>query len=237
MAPLAIYVAPSPAVVPPVSARCAFVATVADGATNAPVEGADVTVSDLARAGRTNWIGEATLGDLPAGRHHVEVRRLGYAPAAIDVVFDRDTVGVFFVLAPATAAMDTLKVVGKVNRNPMLDEFEARRRMGIGHFIGDSVLQADSTKPVATIIAGHLPGFRSVRDGRTVSRFPCVGSPDIYINGARTQFSARGGDVTDLRLYDGRDIAGVEYYDAASAPVQFRRLSLSSCGVLLIWTR
>jgi hypothetical protein len=213
-----------------------FVATVADASTNAPITGADVVVSDLARSSRTNWIGEATISGLSPGRHHVEVRRLGYAPAALDVLFDRDTVGVFFRLGPVAEGMDTVKVVAKVYRSPMLDEFDARRRMGIGYFVTDSVLRADSLKPIATIIEQHLPGFRSILDGKSVLRFGCEGHlgglPDVYLNGFRWP-----SDVTDLRLYVGIDVAGVEYYRSASAPVQYRPLHTSPCGVLLIWTR
>lgn len=228
----------------PASRESVFVATVADANTNAPITSADVAVSDLARSGRTNWIGEATIAGIAPGRHHVEVRRLGYAPATLDVLFDRDTVGVFFRLGPVADGMDTVKVLGKVYRSPMLDEFDARRRMGIGYFLSDSILHADSLMPVATIIEQHLPGFRSIGEGKTVLRFGCQGAgaragggafgglPDVYLNGVRTT-----PDVIDLRLYDGIDVAGVEYYRTASAPVQYRRLSISPCGVLLIWTR
>lgn len=234
---LAIYVAPQPAVMPRGAAASTFVATVADAATNGPVADAEVTIVDLARSARTNWIGEATIADVPAGRHQVQVRRVGYAPADLDVLFDRDTVGVFFRLASSAQRLDTVKAVGKTHLNFMIDEFEARRRMGIGRFLTDSILQADSTKQLATIIERHLLGFRSLGDGRTVSRFNC-GVPDVYIDGAR-MFSRGlrpGPDETDLRLFNGRDVAGVEFYTKTEAPVQYRRLS-QACGVLLIWTR
>jgi hypothetical protein len=229
----------------------AFVATVADATTNAPVVDADVSITDLARSARTNWIGEAVIGGMPAGTHHVRVRRLGYVEADLEVAFDRDTVGVFFRLSPRPQSMDTVRTVGKPVLNLRMGEFDARRRMGIGRFLADSILQADSTQPLAVILERRIPGLVSVNDGRTVRRRntndgktnlwrrDCIGF-DVYIDGARVSSSTYGlrpaPDETDLRFFTGRDVAGVEYYTDVEAPVQYRHQTMA-CGVLLIWLR
>ena len=223
---------------PPAPRSSVFVATVADAVTNGPVTDADVSITDLSRSVRTNWIGEGAIGDVPVGRHHVRVRRIGYVDAELDVSFEKDTVGVFFDLSPQPQSMEAVKATAKTTLNARMSEFETRRHMGIGRFLTDSVLQLDSTMALTRILEKRLPGVRSTGDDRTVTRFDCAGRLDVYIDGARTYFGGlrSGGDVTDLRLFSGADVAGIEYYSEINAPVQYRRLGLR-CGVLLIWTR
>src|SRR5215831_9394234 len=61
------------------AADCVFVAMVADGATYGPIIDADVVMTDLSRSVKTNWIGEGVFAAVPPVRHHVRVRKLGYA--------------------------------------------------------------------------------------------------------------------------------------------------------------
>src|SRR5262249_12720558 len=127
----------------------------------------------------------------------------------------------------------------------MMGDYEMRRRMGIGRFITDSMLRADSTQPLANILEKRVVGLESVSDGRTVHRTNC-GQLDVYVDGARVSTSTSRlksaiptiplPDETDLRALYGSDVAGVEYYTDVDAPVQFRHQTLS-CGVLLIWLR
>lgn len=224
-----------------------LVATVADANTNGPIVDAEVSVTDVSRSTRTNWIGEGVIGGLAGGRHHVRVRRLGYAEAEVDVMFDRDTIGVAFQLSPTSQRLDTVRTVAKTTSNLHMSEFEARRRMGIGRFLTDSMLRADSTQPLASIIERHVPGLYSVDDGRRVARRN-TGSPqrrdclgfDVYVDGTRVSNSTYSlhpaPDETDLRFITGADVAGVEYYTDVSAPVQYRHQTMA-CGVLLIWLR
>jgi hypothetical protein len=116
--------------------------------------------------------------------------------------------------------------------------------MGIGRFVTDSVLVSETTRQITDIMATHLPGIVVAGDGRAVARRVCVsptGAPihnarwPVYIDGVRAS-PRTSPDPTDLRAISGRDVAGVELYDAENAPVQYRELGLS-CGVLLIWLR
>jgi len=219
-----------------------FVATVADATTNQPVTDAEVVVTDLSRSARTNWIGEATIPNIAVGTHHVRVRRLGFAEAELDVAFDRDTIGVFFSLSPRPQSLPAVKSTATESHNLLMHDFEVRRRMGIGRFLTDSMLQADSTRPLTTIIEQHFLGLHAIAQGRTVARrlayHDCA--LDIYVDGVRiTQAAYAFGkkfDDTDLRAIAGGDVAGVEYYTDLSAPVQYRHQTMA-CGVLLIWLR
>ncbi len=129
-----------------------------------------------------------------------------------------------------------------------MGEFEMRRRMGIGRFLTDSILRADSTQPLASIIERRIPGLIAVDDGRRVVRRvlnpylrDCKGF-DTYIDGVRVSTPAYSlsnkptPDETDLRSLFGGDVAGVEYYTDVNVPVQYRHQTMA-CGVLLIWLR
>ncbi len=213
---LAVLAIPASLFPLPASRASVFVATVANAVTNGPVADADVTITDLRRTVRTNWIGEGTIADVSTGRHHVRVRRIGYVDAELDVAFEKDTVGLFFDLSPQPQSMKAVNTTAKATLNARMSEFEVRRRalLGLGRFLTDSVLQLDSTMALARILEKRLPGLNSIGDDRTVKRFNC-GTPAVYIDGLPTSLSRRSGDVTDLRLFSGADVAGVEYYSQA----------------------
>src|SRR5512146_1043821 len=214
--------------------KSVFIANVADASTHAPVTDAVVEVSDIGRTARTDWIGEAHMVDVARGRHHVTVRHIGYVPADVDIVFTRDTVGYVFMLSPSPTMLDTMRTTAKAATVPLkLQECEMRRRMGIGRFLTDSVLQKEATQPIASIMARHLPGLYSLGFDQGIGRIH-MGSRcrlEVYIDGVR-----HSGDALDLRFIDGVDVAGVEYYTATSAPVQYRHLGMT-CGVILIWLK
>lgn len=232
-----------------------FVANVADASTSAPLRDAVVVISDLARSGRTDWIGEARLAGLPRGRHTVTVRHIGHVPATVEIAFTQDTVGYVFMLAPSPPVLDTVRTNARVSVvPPELHDFEMRRAMGIGRFLTDSVLQKERTQPIASIMSRHFPGVYSAFMDRSVLRRNCDtrgaapprdGRPDVYIDGVRyglteppggSRSSVPPADALDLRFINGDDVAGVEYYTELSAPAQYRRPGMV-CGVVLIWLR
>jgi hypothetical protein len=233
-----------PVVHPLQSDASVFVANVADASTGAPVVGAEVAIADLSRVARTDWIGEAQMTDVSRGRHRVTVRRIGFVPANLTIEFSRDTVGYVFVLSPAPLSLDTVRTSATFAAWPQFEDFERRRRMGFGRFLTDSVLMAEKTQPLADIMERRLAGLQSFDVGRTVRRRTCGGQPlDIYVDGVRVggitsrPLGARPlPSLTDLRFTQGQDVAGVEYYDLASAPPQYRRPE-TKCGVVLIWLR
>ena len=62
---------------------------VTDAATGSPVVGAAVSLPDLDRAAGTDSSGRYGLPDVPAGPHHVKVRRLGYATRSFHALVPR----------------------------------------------------------------------------------------------------------------------------------------------------
>jgi hypothetical protein len=86
------------------------------------------------------------------------------------------------------------------------------------------VLAANVDTPLSIVLKGHLTGF--LQDAAALPRSgqnPCL---DVYLNGFQIL------DLLDT-IRPG-DLYGVEYYQAASAPVAYRR-TFSTCPVLLLW--
>lgn len=106
-------------------------------------------------------------------------------------------------------------------------EFEYRRiHAAAGQFITESELLREADAPLVDVLRRHLHGFTSLRDGRVVSEADILSQLEVYVNGLRSV----GLDVVP------RDLVGVEYYQAADAPVNYRR-AFTSVPVLLLWMK
>jgi hypothetical protein len=204
-----------------------FVATVADALTGSPLPGVEVSIPGLNRSAMTDWLGEARITGIPHGAYSVSVRRVGYVPAAVSIRFAGDTVGEFFALGAIPPTLDTVTTRAAQETPAYLHDFEMRQRMGIGRFLTDSVLKAEKRTPIAQVMARRFPGFRVLGNDNGVGKDNC-GVPDLYVDGNKS--------VADLSIVTAEDVAGVEFYTRASAPVQYR-LSTTRCGVLLIWLK
>lgn len=218
-----------------------FVASVADANTHAPIAGADVIVFDGTRMAETNWLGEAAVGGIAWGAHRVRVRKLGYVAADLTLEFAGDTTGQVFLLSESPASLDTVRSTAA--RVPAyLEPFEARRRLGIGHFLTADQFAAARGLDPQFVIAAHFPGLkiRPGKDGRDIllmtrptfthmQRTACA--LQVYLDG---QIYAGQVDIWNfIRTWD---LAGAEYYDGVDTPAQYR-IAGSDCGVLLLWSR
>lgn len=111
-------------------------------------------------------------------------------------------------------------------RASRLAEFEQRRRVGQGRFLTADVLQANDDIPLVDLLRLRIPGFNNSRDARVSSLGPgsCM---NVYLNGLLSPSALEGMHAHDL--------VGVEFYDALTAPQQYRQ-SMRSCSALLLWT-
>lgn len=181
-----------------------LVAGVADARTGQPLKDAEIVLIELHRLAHTDWLGEVRIGDIPAGRHRVRVRKLGYAAADVELLFRGDSIGPVFMLEPASTLLDTVRVTAA--RVPAgLQPFESRRRMGIGRFLTDSQLVKEWDRPFALVAMTHFPGLELLRgaDGReqlVSTRSSCGGQssqhgpppPQLGGGGIRSSFGDGG---------------------------------------------
>ena len=209
-----------------------------------PVEDALVRIREAGRVARTNWMGEATLHRVPLGRRLVEVLRLGYAPAVVELKIEGDTVGATFVVERLTDTLSTMWIRAARPSMPAanLAEFNRRKRMGIGRFVEDTVFEKHQLEDLALLLPKILPGVRatphpdlpgryilkSTRAGNSVRTAMAGCSVDIYLDGIQLA------DVLDL--LKPTDVAGAELYSMDAAPAQYRR-PYGACHVLLLWSR
>jgi hypothetical protein len=216
---------------------------------------AEVSLPALNRLTRTNYMGEFRIDRVPAGRHAIVIRHVGFAPYtdSIDVgagaQVDRE-----FVLAEQPVRLDSQKVVGqRVGSFPFARDFDDRRKVGLGHFFDtEDLRKIEGGRSLMNYLASRLPGMSLYRQD------PKDHPTDWYMSSGRGR--AQGGRYCPIAIYiDGSalfipgvtrpqippdisqlnpyDFAAVEYYaDGATAPSQFNGTG-SDCGVLLLWRR
>jgi hypothetical protein len=179
---------------PPVRATTLIV-SVGDAATGAFISGAEVGLPSLRKTARTAWDGEARFSALTTGKYHIQVRALGYAPGDLDVEVTGDSMGVHFQLERVTAALDTVRVTDR-KILPRMEEFESRRKMGLGRFLTDSALRDDRSQSMQWVLASRFPGIR-VRDHGVESMEPSGFAGDmscpvlIYVDGIKVSDVSR----------------------------------------------
>lgn len=87
--------------------------TAIDAATRHAVDGAVLQLADASRRGVTDTQGTYTFADVPAGPHHLSVRRLGYRPRVLQVfVGVGGTLDLTVMLEPLPARLVTMRVEG-----------------------------------------------------------------------------------------------------------------------------
>ena len=212
-----------------------LVAGVADAETGQPLEGAEVLLVRLGRLGRANVMGEATVSGVPHGVQRVRVRRLGYAPAEIDLAVAGDTTGAVFRLQRVATQLGEVKVEAPWVP-PNIRDFESRRRQGIGRFLTDAELDKDRDRDFSLVVMTSFPGLMTVPDStghpllvsrRTAGVSVCP--VQVYLDGVNL-----GREYGDwVRTWD---LAAAEYYTGTQVPVRYRTGGYR-CGVLLLWSK
>lgn len=240
-----------------------LIVSVGDAANGAFVADAEVKLTTIKRSARTKWDGEVRFHEIEAGRYHIQVRAIGYAPGDVDAVVSGDSMGVHFALERVAPTLDTVRV--EATRVALrLAEFEARRREGLGRFLTDSMLREDRTRSLQTVLVTQVPGmtmkYNSVismqpsglggdnecpvlfyYDGmqmESVDRLPVgAGAP-----GGNGRGGGRAAPPAKERTYPALDrirpeeLVGVEVYSRTMAPQQYRPLG-NYCKVVLLWSR
>lgn len=214
---------------------------------------AEVVMPDLNRRVTANWAGEFKIGQLPAGRHAIVIRHVGFAPLTDTLeITDGAKIDREFVLTEAPTKLDEVQVSAPEKKyvSPMLREFEERRKQGFGHFIDEEEMRKNDQHRLIDVIIGHIPGintFTQRSKGSVMKEFLSSGRKanlgqcpvTVYLDGVRIYDSAIDppDQMPDLSRYNTREYAAVEFYaGGASLPVRFNATS-SGCGVLLLWTR
>ena len=157
---------------------------------------------DLQRLARTNWLGQAVLPNIPAGKHRVRVRKPGLVAAEVDLDFQGDSVGPVFFLDVVPAMLDTVRVEA-TPIPPRLREFEARHQLGLGRFLTSAQLEKEGNRDFPVVAVTHFPGLQirpdiEGKDHLVSTRGPCGSSSSNTRLGRASQsrggLHGRGGD-------------------------------------------
>lgn len=202
----------------------------------APIQGVEVSVPNVAPV-RTDSAGKFLLASLPPGSTDVLFRRLSFSPIALTILVPRDdTTEVDVTLTVVAQQLKGVVVQEDAKHIRQLDDFEARRKQGNGHFITRHQIEARNPMLLSDMMRS-VPGALLIPDGsRSVLRFARNGRmncpPQYFIDGVQ----ATGYNIDDMPV---GDVEGVEIYAGPSVlPPEFNKFhSTVACGAVIIWTR
>jgi len=225
-----------------------------------PLPGATITLTDLNVSTRSDSVGKFALPNIPAGRHFILVRAVGYRPFTADLTFRaKEFVEADFLLTPFTVLLDTLNIAAKSGApwRIKLAEFEERRQVGIGKFLTADVFQNADGRPPSSIIQAYVAGVRifqsngrrilasargqgpSPRANESFQKAPKGCLMQIVMNGIPLYTGLDSQEVFDFDALNSLDIIGFEWYSVANTPSRYAGTTggASSCGTVIIWTK
>jgi hypothetical protein len=193
-----------------------------------------------------------TLPAPAAGEFLVAAERIGYAPTTTGPVRLRagGFASVSISLQPQAIPLDSLGVAVDPQDQWLRNSgFYARRQEGMGKFIDHlEIRKRNAGGRMADVLQG-IPGVRvisengatdvQVRSATTnvLRGRPSICLPIIYLDGLiATDAMTPGPGRFNLEQIGIHDVAGIEIYGEAGAPLQFARGG-GACGVVLFWTR
>ena len=198
----------------------------------------EVMVMRGGRAVRTDSTGHFLLAAVPSGNADIGFRRVAFEPVVVSLKIPLDdTTDVEIRLGGITPLLPAVIVNDHVERSRVLEEFEARRKLGAGYFVTRADIERRRPHQLSDYMR-MVPGVRIVTldNGRTALRFSrnprgnCP--PQYFVDG----IPASNFDIDEVLP---GDVEGVELYaGSAGVPPQFNRFfGTSICGTILIWTR
>jgi carboxypeptidase family protein/TonB-dependent receptor-like protein len=205
-----------------------------------PIPGVEVRLQGSTNGyTRTNDSGGFRLPGLPAGSVNVTARRLGFAPASMDVNLKPGRIDSLVLSLTATvAALEGVLVQDEyeARSHRLLAGFWDRRSRGFGNFITREQIEqrdphdfVDLVRMVPSIQVQTRNGRKVVRMGRGTNR-DCP--PQYWVDGLRIEAASPDEFVP-------QDVEAVEVYSGpATIPPQFTaRFNSYTCGAIVIWTR
>ena len=229
--------------------------------TDAPVAGAEISIEEFGLRAVADSAGRFVLQRVPQGRRLVWARKIGFNPVSDVVVLpDSQAVEHDFVLFQTVTRLSAVEVVGAAPVKGKLQEFDERRRSGIGHFLTDSIISKNESRRMSEIFA-LIPGAHVLRGttnaawvassrGATSMRPQALTEMDrrrgakvgacyasVVLDGVFVYQGNPDESLWDINSMQPSSIAGIEVYsDGATIPAKYNGTRLS-CGLVVIWTK
>jgi hypothetical protein len=139
-------------------AATGILAGIVTDSANVPVGGVEVSLPDLSKTTLTNEQGAFALRDVPPGAQRVSARRVGYGPVEAQVAIEAGrTVQRHIRMARATN-LDSVVVTEKAVDH-QLDDFEANKKLGLGHFLTRAQLAPQEGRSTGAVLT-TMPGIK-----------------------------------------------------------------------------
>lgn len=253
---------------PPMHAQNASIGgTVMIDPTEKPLANAEIILTALKRSTRSDSAGNFVFTGLPAGRHVMVVRLVGYEPTNSEIsVSGSQKFEADFLLKPVTTKLAAVDVKAKTENSGRwairLQEFEERRSMGIGKFMTEADFADEGGRSVGAIMIKKIAGMKVVQQngrqwlaslratkmfsckpgacGSTMEQVPPGCYMQIIVNGIIRYNGSAGQSMYDLNELNASDIIGLEFYTTATTPLQYnatRGSNMGACGTVIFWTK
>jgi hypothetical protein len=195
-----------------------------------PVQAALVRIADAAPVTFTDSLGQYTLTDLPAGSQLLEVKRLGYFAAGLNVDLRNGESSRRDVRLSRVVSLDSVHVVAE--RLDMQD-FELRSKGGFGHHLRAEDIAKRGVSDLASLVR-QMPGFRVEGRGADALVYSAHASEVRGLRACRVNVVIDGNQFLEVGLLNPDDVRAMEFYTTGmGAPPYF----YSDCGLIVIWTK
>lgn len=190
---------------------------------------AEISLGGNATA-RTDSLGRFQIV-VPVGSAELEVRAIGYQPfrAAIPHELSGE---MWEIPLQRITALDTVRIVERLP-NRLQEEFEERRKMGLGRFATDSMLRR-FPRVTAQALGSLFPNVFAVGLAVKIRGSMGICDPRVFEDGADMGVARTQDDRLNLQRLLER-AKRIEIYSASFAPPRFA--DFDGCGSLVIWTR
>lgn len=224
--------------------------TVLHDSLNTPIANAELRLAPSGLTTRTDSIGAFTFAKVPAGAQRLTVKAVGFA--AVEAMLTIPSSGLDSVevgLSPTVTTLEKVDVTSKsVPR--YLEDFESRRKMGIGRFLDSTQLwtHGDATSWYQRAVE-RMPGVQLLKFGapgrpslafaqrRGVSSWSAAKTNCFLRVFIDDQIMGDNDEPFDATTWGGPPIVAAEYYTIAQLPARYNRLGTNACGAILLWTR
>ncbi|MDB4887460.1 MAG: TonB family protein, partial [Gemmatimonadetes bacterium] len=216
-------------------AQATVAGVVRDSASGAAVSGAEVRVAGTTARMRTGEDGAFQLRAAEGGLSTLEVRRLGFRPASLEVgggaaALQIVIASIPFTLAPLVIRAEHARFTGR-----LAGYYERLSKRTQGVFITRADLDRERP-PQLTDMLQRSPGVRVTRGRPGAQSIRMRGRdcrPLVWLDGAPMS----SGDV-DLDSFAPTTLEGIELYLGSNAPAHFTAArGQSDCGTILLWSR
>jgi hypothetical protein len=208
---------------------------------DAPIAGAQVSVSGTPASSVSAANGEFTLTSLPSGTRELVAHRVGLAPGSVLVELTaRETRRVTVRLSQAVSPLNPVVVEAKIDVGLARVGFLDRKlKSSTGHFIGPADIERLQPREASDLL-NATPGLQVMTSsGRKIvmTRRSVVGQANACVNVFADGIPWESRTPGDFDAsFPVADIVAVETYPGSAVPHEFV-VPGKSCSTIVLWTK